>query len=90
MKRPCLLCRDEIETKTLETKYCIVCKELRKQQSKRKWYLKNYKQKKNLLHCTKCFIKLPKTSHSDRKYCDKCLKVRQSIIKRELYVLSKL
>ena len=87
MKRVCVICKGNIEVPNLHTKYCQECKVIiwEKQMVDWKKLHYNYTPKRNLLFCIKCFEKLPETSHEDRKYCSKCLVVRQSFTKKVQY-----
>ena len=77
MKRICINCKNEIEVKTLQTKYCPVCKILIWKKQKKIRMDQRYKttRREYDLFCTKCFASLPTGSHLDKLYCEKCLKV---------------
>ena len=76
MKRACVTCKDMIEVKTLNTKYCYSCGILQHRKIANEWRKNNVTKRDFDLFCMDCNGTLPINAKGDKKYCSECLRKR--------------
>ena len=76
MKRPCVICKTEIEVPTLNTKYCGLCASVQQRKRANDWRRNNVTKREFDLFCLDCNETLPINAKGDKKYCNKCLRKR--------------